>query len=113
MNLEGYKSSLKAYRKVVLRYAWYSAAGLVGISLPGIYLIVRINRPVAGNVILGLFFAVLIAAGAIGSRAERRLVRRFALLCPACQRPLVQPVSSQIVIASGRCGHCGAQVLEA
>jgi hypothetical protein len=113
MKLEGYKSSLKAYRKLVLRYAWYFVAGLVGISIPGMYLIVRINRPSVGNVIFGLFFAVLIAGGIVGSFAERRLMRRFGLLCPACHRSLVPTVVSQILVASGRCGHCGAQVLEA
>jgi hypothetical protein len=51
------------------------------------------------------FFA-LFAIGPI--LAQRRKVAA-GLICPACQKKF-QAVSGMIVVASGRCGFCGADV---
>jgi hypothetical protein len=39
-----------------------------------------------------------------------RLSRRLGLCCPECKKPVMQ--MSSLVIATGRCGHCGGRVLD-
>ena len=42
----------------------------------------------------------------------KMLARRLSLQCPVCQHYLIGRSSEQITVATGRCGKCGAVVLE-
>ena len=39
-----------------------------------------------------------------------RLTRRFGVCCPECKKSVMQ--MQALVIATGRCGHCGGRVLD-
>jgi hypothetical protein len=39
-----------------------------------------------------------------------RLSKRFGLCCPECKKSVLN--MSSLVIATGRCGHCGGRVLD-
>jgi hypothetical protein len=39
-----------------------------------------------------------------------RLTKRAGHCCPACKKSVIE--MSSVVIATGRCGHCGAKVLD-
>lgn len=56
------------------------------------------------------FFGFLIGNVPLMIWFRKRQQRRFGVQCPNCGAPLVD-VSAQIVIATGNCGHCGAQIL--
>jgi hypothetical protein len=59
-----------------------------------------------------LLTAAALAASIGGSiHYSRRWKQRNGVACPACGKAYDQ-WTSQIVIASGRCGYCGAPVLE-
>jgi hypothetical protein len=55
-------------------------------------------------------FAVMAAAWSFILIRTSRLTKRFGLQCPECKKPLFG--MSSVVIASGRCGHCGGRVLD-
>jgi hypothetical protein len=59
---------------------------------------------------IGLFgglFGIIIF---FGKRAQKQR-RELGLYCPQCKKDLLG-LSFQIVVASGRCGRCGAVILE-
>jgi hypothetical protein len=41
-----------------------------------------------------------------------RSQRKFGLACPHCHKFLAGQQSSQIVIATGNCGHCGERIFD-
>jgi hypothetical protein len=55
------------------------------------------------------FFGFLIGWIALLAWFAKWQQRRFRVLCPSCDKPLMG-VSSQIAIATGNCGHCGESV---
>ena len=54
-------------------------------------------------------FVIMAAALAFVWIRSSRLIKRFGLCCPECKKPVVG--MSSLVIATGRCGHCGGKVL--
>lgn len=114
MTLNEFKTALQAYRKQELMALLFFFVGFVGLSLPASFIAERaktmgfdiwcilvaiIGFPLFG----GLMFYCL-------GRLPQKRMRRLGLVCPACQKPLIG-FSSQIVVATGKCGHCGSQVL--
>jgi ribosomal protein S27E len=57
------------------------------------------------------FFGFLIGNVPLMMWFRKRQQRRLGVQCPNCGAPLLVHVSAQIVIATGNCGHCGAQIL--
>ena len=55
-------------------------------------------------------FAIMVAALSFVWIRTSRLPKRFGLRCPECKKPVVG--MSSLVIATGRCGHCGGKVLD-
>jgi hypothetical protein len=61
--------------------------------------------------ILHVVMIVLMVAGVTSSFIiPSRLSKRLGLCCPECKKPLL--AMSALVIATGRCGHCGGRVLD-
>jgi len=61
--------------------------------------------------ILNIAAFVVIAAGyAFMFVRMSRLSKPLGLCCPQCKKSVVQ--MSAVVIATGKCGHCGARVLD-
>ena len=56
--------------------------------------------------------AVALMVGAVSTAVikEARLARRLGISCPHCRRRLTMMMA--LVVASGRCGNCGAKVLD-
>jgi hypothetical protein len=82
---------------------------LVGFGT-GMYMI-DLNREASWQwFILGLFaafFGILLMA----ANYEKKMAKKIGPDCPACGKAFVG-LSAQVVAASGRCGKCGAVVLE-
>lgn len=60
------------------------------------------------------FFWVLVGLGLLACAAAAGVVRvgdKHMLKCPHC-RKCVGGVSSQVVVASGRCGFCGERIVD-
>jgi hypothetical protein len=55
-------------------------------------------------------FAIMVAAFSFLWIRTSRLITRFGLRCPECKKPVFG--MSRLVIATGRCGHCGGKVLD-
>jgi len=51
--------------------------------------------------------AVFLAMAGVFIAKTGKLRKKFGLICPECGKPLW----SQVVIASGRCGSCGAVII--
>jgi len=88
--------------------------GLALILLPVSFLSDRVDRvgfDAAAVVVTAVSFPVIAAIMFYGvARYPQRRRRELGLTCPHCQKALVG-LSSQIVIATGRCGFCGARFL--
>ncbi len=67
------------------------------------------SNPLVAAVVIAL---PTLSFGAALHWLNRRRVRRFGLICPACGKPLTE-VIGQIAVATGRCANCGASVFEA
>ena len=115
MTLEQFKTSIQTYRKSEL----WSVAGLMAamfaFAAPMAYVAER-SRETGFDALCWLIVGVCFPIFAFlafysAARYPQRRMRALGLLCPACQKMLVG-FSSQVVVATGRCGHCGAQVLE-
>jgi hypothetical protein len=57
------------------------------------------------TILLGLFVRLIFWL-------NKRLAKRFGLSCPYCHANLAEPNSTQIVVATNNCGHCGKQILD-
>ena len=115
MTLNSFKTKTKIYN----RSGWIAAGFiLLGIALAAISVaFVKERDDQGGSVttsiaILALSFplsaAIILYCLA---RYPLRLVRRLGLACPICSKPLVG-ASADVVLDTGRCGHCGGQVLQ-
>jgi hypothetical protein len=65
------------------------------------------NPPIWEISLFGGLFGILIF---FGRRAQKQR-RELGLFCPHCKKDLIG-LSFQTVVASGRCGRCGAIILE-
>jgi len=57
-----------------------------------------------------LFFVVLIGSAVVSVASTYRLCRRPEFVCPHCRKSIFQ--LSAILVATGRCGLCGENILE-
>ena len=57
-----------------------------------------------------IFFGILIASPINDKIRIKRISRERGIACRSCNQPF-SPSEIKIVIASGRCPHCGAQTL--
>jgi hypothetical protein len=81
--------------------------GLVGINnYPG-----KLPENIRGLVFIFTLFGGLWGIIAFFGNKAKRHRRQLGLVCPNCKKDFVG-TSVQIIIASGRCGNCGAFVLE-
>jgi len=67
----------------------------------------EVRGPILTVCLFGGLFGLAIFFGRRGQKQRRKL----GLNCPNCKKDLIG-ISFQIVVASGRCGRCGAIVLE-
>jgi hypothetical protein len=65
------------------------------------------GQPIAILTLFGGLFGILIF---FGKRAHKQR-QELGLFCPQCKKDLIG-ISFQTVVASGRCGRCGAIILE-
>lgn len=63
-----------------------------------------------GPVWLGVFFAILLANVPLMIHRVKKRQRSFDLVCPACEK-LLNPQLMAVAVATGHCGHCGAQLV--
>ena len=115
MTLEQFKANFRAYRKLELRSIGGLMVGLFAWVIPTSFVAER-SRETGFDAlcwaIVGVCFPVFaFLAFYFVARYPLRRMRSLGLLCPACQKMLVG-FSSQVVVATGRCGHCGAKVLK-
>ena len=55
-------------------------------------------------------FSLMVAGLSLAWIMPSRLSKRLGLCCPECKKPVLG--MSSLVIATGRCGHCGGRVLD-
>lgn len=58
-----------------------------------------------------LFFGYLFVAPLLWSKIFHKKQEKTFLKCPSCQRP-VAGINRMIIVATGRCGLCGNEILE-
>lgn len=115
MTRDGFKVSVKSYSK----YEWASVGTLILALLLGAilasYVEDRVERTGFDAICITVLaisfpiFAIFVFYGII--RYPRQKLLQLNLTCPSCGKGLVG-LSSQVVIATGRCGFCGKQVLD-
>jgi hypothetical protein len=113
MTLDEFKAGQRTYNKVLLKIVAYFFLGMV-LSVPVISFgdqLEERQRMTASHCLMVALLITWIVGFIALHRYDRREKLRLGLLCPHCQKPLLQ-FSSQIVVATGRCGHCGTQVLD-
>lgn len=69
------------------------------------------GKTVPGIIFVFGFFGFLIGFLLFLRRFKKRHQKRFNLSCPSCGKPLLG-VISQVAIATGNCGYCGARVFD-
>jgi len=115
MTLEQFKASFRTYRKLELRSIGCFMVAMFAFAISMAWVVERSRErgfDALCWVVVGVCiptFAVLAFYSAV--RYPQRQMRGLGLLCPSCQKMLVG-FTSQVVVATGRCDHCGAQVLE-
>jgi hypothetical protein len=65
-------------------------------------------QAVYGCLLFGFIVGNLVLLVMVG----KRRIRKYGLVCPACDKPLVRRVG-QFVVATGKCGHCGDTIFQA
>jgi hypothetical protein len=64
----------------------------------------------------GILFGFVAIRGIVMHLIHKRIMAKFGLPCPGCGKPLVplngSNATSQILIATGKCGHCGATLIQ-
>jgi hypothetical protein len=114
MTLNEFKTAIQMYRKRELRSALLFLLGLIGLGFPASYVEER-AKTVGFDIwnILVLVIGFSLFGGLMFysmARLPQKYIKRLGLVCPACQKQLLG-FSSQIVVATGKCGHCGSQFL--
>ena len=114
MTLNEFKAATQTLRKQELRSIPLYTLPLVGLVFTASFIEERVKT--AGFdiwCILAAVFGFSLFGGLwfYGiARLPRQRYRGLGLLCPTCQKPLVG-FSSQVVVATGKCGYCGSQYL--
>ena len=108
----------KCYFKTI---ALPCVAELAVIVMPPLVLLIAVYRleSLRSPWILAFFPIFFVAHAAVWSSGLRRFASYalrvytgLGLRCPYCQKGLTGPRSTKRVIASGKCSHCGGQVLD-
>ncbi len=114
MTLDEFKTALHSYRNQEFGSILMLILGLLVFGFPASFIEQR-ARTVGFDI--WCILAAVTAFPLLGgwwfywiARFPRKRMRKLGLVCPACQKPLVG-ISSQAVIATGKCGHCGTQYL--
>ena len=103
MTLIDYKSRLRAYERWEVLSLCFSAALLVS-------LLVRHFTGRTSIVVSAVLSVTAVGSLVLWFRGGRpRHLRR--LLCPSCGKHLVDR-NAKAVLNTGKCGHCGTQILE-
>ena len=74
-----------------------------------VFICVRVGPNIYGLVVCGFQYAGLLGIGFFMGFAGKRRIRRYGLVCPACDKPLTL-TAAKIAIATDKCAHCGATV---
>ncbi len=65
----------------------------------------------------GVLFGLIIIGGLASRQVGKRLLVKNGFPCPGCSKPLVprhgRGTTTQITIATGKCGHCGVALFSA
>ena len=114
MTLESYISKTKIWWRIQLISAGIFMLGLLMAGIPTSFLVARIDKDEVGGftIIFTSVSFLLVAAIMFYGLVEypKHRLRQLGLRCPNCNKQLVG-LSSQVVVATGRCGFCGGQVL--
>jgi len=114
MTLSEFQENSRRYRRGEFLQCIWLLAGFLLAGLPMVPIVRHIEHSgldvtsIAMIVMLALCSIFLVSFGVI--HQPRRTRERLGLNCPSCGNALVQ-LSAQIVVATGRCGFCGGQVL--
>jgi hypothetical protein len=112
MTLEEYNCKHRVFKKDMLVIMWRFIGVTSVLMIVAIIVIVKSGNPMLGRFVMLLTFAGYAAIWFPSYFAEKRLHRTCGLLCPTCHKPLVTKLSrQQSLMATGKCKHCGAQVL--
>ena len=104
------------------RRQWFGLGiGIGGLALAAVLITIGGHRgwpESLAPVFLGLGWGVMLTAYGVVYWRDRKMRLRWQLRCPNCQKPMLEgdvsrAVSSRadMAIASGRCQHCGEEVL--
>ena len=108
-----FKSQMASYQRVVFRTFVYLCILFI-FAFALVYIVVRRLVEIGLDVTCLIVLAVLIPTIAVLMvyllLKPEKCMRKLGLVCPACGKSLVG-WSSRAVIATGRCGACGGQVL--
>ena len=109
MNLQEFKTGVEAYRRVEIRSCAIFVLLIALASLPACLIASRIDRTGFDIWCAVAILALVCPASIIGIYAMGRWpqssLEKLGLLCPHCRKALAG-LSSQVVIATGRCGFC-------
>lgn len=121
LSREDVAAVVAAYRRDVRsprQWAWFGA-GWGGVAA-GVAL-VSIGGGWSAALGLGFFgggWAVMVGAAVAAWRREKRLRAKHQISCPACDAPLLDKAADRrgmtaadLVVATGNCPRCGAQIL--
>ena len=108
-----FKAALKAGRKLERWWAVFFLVLLLIAFIPFCWMESRVNRTGFDTwcIFIGAIdFSLFVITVLYISRLLKKRLRDLGLLCPNCGKQITA-LSSQVVIATGKCGHCGGRVL--
>ena len=95
-------------RNLIWSSAFLAALAIFGLAGHGVVALLDFTKPTAvkfGILAVFLVFAIIVLISVV------RISVRVQIRCRQCRKEF-GPISTQIVIASGRCGFCGTRLLE-
>jgi ribosomal protein S27E len=116
MNIDEFRTKAKIYRRfeILSGFVFIALIGVAG--LPTLFIAKRVDTLGFDALCVWVtcisFPAIAVLMFYFLARFPKQRARRLGLTCPSCGRALVAFTTTQVVIATGRCGFCGAQMLE-
>lgn len=113
MNKGEFAARLAAYKKDTKREAIPALILLFGVLFGTIALAPYIVESTSLTVLYCVtVMGVMLGWAKFVERSTGHIHQKHKLTCPFCNQAWVSTVSRQIVMATGKCGHCGTRVLE-
>jgi hypothetical protein len=110
-----------AWRRHMVRTGWLGGIGVVILYLivPGMLILPALAklwmwptwvRYASANGIYA-YFAIFVAVGILRYFQSRRVAKRLRLACPFCKTRWSDVFRNRLLVATGRCPHCGEWVI--